>query len=211
MQDRNAKAPKSRKQEVSPLLGSIVKITSLLVIAALVVLITVIVVKFIQNRNDKKIFEDRIEISLNDYKIITNMNNENDFADIENEDVKNIVDELVEKDLHEKTTFYFFFYYVDEVADLKKEKELVNNINSFDEDFPVFIVRLNRDTEEEKDPFSQYLPSQKERFDDEYDFDNVLGRYKWFTIAYNFESDFDKPLQARLGEGSKILFNELVK
>lgn len=211
MQDRNAKAPKSRKQEISPVLGSIVKITSLLVIAALVVLVTVIVVKFIQNRKEDKTFEDRIEISLHDFKIITNMNDNTDFVDIQNEDVKAILDDLVSTNKHEETSFYFFFYYVDEVADLKKEKDFVKNINSFDEDYPIFIVRLERDTEEAKDPFAQYLPSLSERFDDQFPFENVLNRTKWFTLVYNFESDFDKPFKAHLEKGSKNLISNLVK
>lgn len=216
MQDRNAKAPKSRKQEISPLLGSIVKITSLVVIAALVVLITVIVVKFIQNRHDNKIFEDRIEIGLSDFKIITNMNDDTDFADIQDSDIRNILNDLVANDSsHESTNYYFFFYYNDQVEDLQKEKDFVENINKLDKDFPLFIVKLDRNTEETSDPFTNYLPEISERFNSDYPFENIIGKEKWFTLVYNYQGvdndSSETPFRAHKENGSKNLINDLIK
>src|SRR5690554_1819640 len=104
MQDRNAKAPKVRSgDEINPVLGTIVKVASLIVVAALVVLITYIVIELL-NKEDKNVnpFTDRIEISVDDFKTIVEGEDFNNLS-------SNVRDIMIES--QEDDDIFFFFYY----------------------------------------------------------------------------------------------------
>jgi len=195
MQDRNAKAPKVRSgDEINPVLGTIVKISVLVVIAALVVLTTLIVIEFTKrNKKEENVFKDKIHITENDFKIITDQeyrqNNGLSFDDLENE-IKEIMDEIEPtKDI------YFFFYY----SDLSKDydKDVTDLINSRDNKNPLFLIDLN--IKEEEDEEGNKLPTIVDYLktveslspaSNNLEFTTIIERkesYKYFLVTYNEE------------------------
>jgi|SRR5690554_138410 len=133
MQDRNAKAPKVRSgDEINPVLGTIVKVASLIVVAALVVLITYIVIELL-NKEDKNVnpFTDRIEISVDDFKTIVEGEDFNNLS-------SNVRDIMIES--QEDDNIFFFFYYSNLTN--KIDEEIALTVNNRDEDAFIFVVDL---------------------------------------------------------------------
>lgn len=153
MVDNNAKAPKVRSgDEINPVVAKIVKITAALVFVALIVVITLVTIELIKrNKKNKTIFEDKVAITLSDYKIITKGDN---YDDIFNDEVRKIALS------NETGIFYFYFYYG--TLENKINKDQVNLIKDIADDATIFYVNLEadkvaEDAENPEETFKQYL------------------------------------------------------
>lgn len=206
MRDLNAKAPKSRKNEISPLMGSIIKISALLVVAALVVLITLIIIQSASKEEDKKpLFSDRIIVNLSDYKILTRQ--EGTFDDISSDKIDDIIDGLVLDGTHETTNFYFFFYYQSRIDNLDEElKELVDS-DEIAEDATIFIAPIDA-TESGPSELYSYLYDQDEL--QALDIRDALEpSFNSLLLVYNFSASDEYQLFSTVS-GQKTQLNDLV-
>lgn len=200
MKDLNAKAPKTRKPEVSPLFGSIIKIASLLVIAALVVLVTLIIIRSLDKDEEESVlFSDRVVIGIEDYRILTRQ--DGTFDDISSQNVKKIIDELVDEGTHETTNYYFFFYYAENIDKLDADLKALVDSKEIDELAPIFIALLDG-----SEDFVNYLSNQEELQDLDIE-DALVKRLNSVLIVYNFEADEQYQVYSRVSEQKNQLNN----
>lgn len=187
MNDRNAKAPKVRSgDEISPVLGTIIKVSVLVVIAALVVLITLIIIEITKKDNSNvAIFEDRIHITNDDFQIIV----EGREHELLNEKVYDIMVETEEDD-----DILFFFYYSNLVDNLNSE--LKKAVENRDETAVIFVVDLNYSpTDEEGQPLEtikDYISNNDYLIESNIyttlnQLDNGKLKYPYFLIVFNEE------------------------
>lgn len=209
MQDRNAKAPKVRSgDQINPVLGTIVKVASLVVVAALVVLITFIVIELLKKDDSGgNPFTDRIEIGVEDFKIIVEGNDFNNLS----ENVYEIMSETEESD-----DIFFFFYYSSLTDRITEDVAL--NVNNRADDAVIFVVNLDvtidPETEEEQvNAVKEYMLSNEHLIELEIGtnfnaLENGELKYPYFLLIFNEEelNNFDNPFNIIIND-DEILEN----
>lgn len=200
MQDRNAKAPKVRSgDQINPVLGTIIKISIILVIVALITLTTLIIIEFVKrNKKTVDVFEDRIHITEEDFYIITNGEAYDDLS-------KEVNDVMINYPNPAEVDIYFFFYYSD-LLDAKgkdqMDKELITIVGNRKEDQPLFLINLSEVAEEDENGNKEPLiidyireledlkPSAENEDGDRFEIDVLLHskkNYPYFLLKFNEE------------------------
>lgn len=187
MQDRNAKAPKTRSgDQINPVLGTIIKVSALVVVAALVVLITLIIIEITKKDNNNEImFKDRIHITNEDFQII-----------VEGQDhellSKKVYDIMAET---EETDDILFFFYYSNLTD-KLNEDIKETVGDRDETSVIFVVDLNYsaldDEEEPVETIKDYILTNDHLI--ELNIFTTLNikesgelRYPYFLLVFNEE------------------------
>lgn len=187
MQDRNAKAPKTRSgDQINPVLGTIIKVSALVVVAALVVLITLIIIEITKKDNNNEImFKDRIHITNEDFQII-----------VEGQDhellSKKVYDIMTET---EETDDILFFFYYSNLTD-KLNEDIKETVGDRDETSVIFVVDLNYsaldDEEEPVETIKDYILTNDHLI--ELNIFTTLNikesgelRYPYFLLVFNEE------------------------
>lgn len=188
MQDRNAKAPKTRSgDQINPVLGTIIKVSALVVVAALVVLITLIIIEITKKDNNNEImFKDRIHITNEDFQII-----------VEGQDhellSKKVYDIMTET---EETDDILFFFYYSNLTD-KLNEDIKETVGDRDETSVIFVVDLNYsaldDEEEPVETIKDYILTNDHLI--ELNIFTTLNikesgelRYPYFLLVFNEET-----------------------
>lgn len=188
MQDRNAKAPKTRSgDQINPVLGTIIKVSALVVVAALVVLITLIIIEITKKDNNNEImFKDRIHITNEDFQII-----------VEGQDhellSKKVYDIMTET---EETDDILFFFYYSNLTD-KLNEDIKETVGNRDETSVIFVVDLNYsaldDEEEPVETIKDYILTNDHLI--ELNIFTTLNikesgelRYPYFLLVFNEET-----------------------
>lgn len=188
MQDRNAKAPKTRSgDQINPVLGTIIKVSALVVVAALVVLITLIIIEITKKDNNNEImFKDRIHITNEDFQII-----------VEGQDhellSKKVYDIMAET---EETDDILFFFYYSNLTD-KLNEDIKETVGDRDETSVIFVVDLNYsaldDEEEPVETIKDYILTNDHLI--ELNIFTTLNikesgelRYPYFLLVFNEET-----------------------
>jgi len=188
MQDRNAKAPKTRSgDQINPVLGTIIKVSALVVVAALVVLITLIIIEITKKDNNNEImFKDRIHITNEDFQII-----------VEGQDhellSKKVYDIMAET---EETDDILFFFYYSNLTD-KLNEDIKETVGNRDETSVIFVVDLNYsaldDEEEPVETIKDYILTNDHLI--ELNIFTTLNikesgelRYPYFLLVFNEET-----------------------
>ncbi|VEU79567.1 hypothetical protein [Haploplasma axanthum] len=199
MSDNNARAPKVRSGDtINPTLAAIIKISLIAVMVALVVVVTLVIVELVKKNKEKpSIFEDKVSVTLEEFKLIEAGEYQDDVI-LANKKVNDIL-----KETTDETNIFFYFYY----ASLEKNisKETLDLISNIEEKSPIFFVNLEADQVAPKEgetasqTFKDYLSKSADLLKDGNDISATLNRtekdkkgndvlvYQTFIITFNLE------------------------